>query len=109
MSDHEIHDHPGTSAADADRAVASPEIASGPDRSDRRPGPGDDASEPSGSDAEFARVVEQITRRLQVGEDIDEARLAEDYPAWAETIGGLMPTLRELAELGRVVEDHDGG
>ena len=55
-------------------------------------------------DAEFAALVESITRRIQAEEPVLEESLATDYPGWAESLHRLLPALRSLAEVGRAVE-----
>ena len=71
--------------------------------------PRHDASGGGELDAEFAKLVESVTRRLQLGEVVDEETLADDHPDWGDTLRGLIPALRELAALGRVLDGDDPG
>ena len=58
----------------------------------------------AGLDADFARLVESVTHRLQSGEAIDERQLAREYPQWSADLRSLLPTLRGLAELKGMAE-----
>ena len=54
----------------------------------------------TGVDAEFAELVEQITRQIQTGEQIDEETYARNYPMYAERLHDMVPALQVLADLG---------
>jgi hypothetical protein len=51
----------------------------------------------------LAKLSEQITRRLQAGQPVAADDDQEQDPSCSEPIRGLLPTLRELAELGRSI------
>ena len=51
----------------------------------------------------LAELSEQITRRLQAGDPVEADDFLDRYPSCSAPIRGLLPTLRELAELGRSV------
>jgi serine/threonine protein kinase/Flp pilus assembly protein TadD len=55
----------------------------------------------SRSDHALARVVEQVTARIQAGEVIDAARLDADYPEHAERLRLLLPAIQLLADASR--------
>jgi serine/threonine protein kinase len=62
--------------------------------------------EPSTGDcSEFepglATLLEAVTRRIEVGEAVDAEQLAMEYPAWANSIRGLVPTIQGLARAGK--------
>ncbi len=65
------------------------------------PGSDDPADGDDGSS--LARLSEQITRRLQAGQPVEAGAYQEAHPSCSEPIRGLLPTLRELAELGRSI------
>ena len=107
MPDHEDRDRLDSSAATSGRVIDRDARPRGSGVLDGPAEDGDEPSDRSGLDAEFAKVVDQITRRLQLGEKLDEAKLAGDYPKWAETLRDLMPTLQELADFGQI-DEGDG-
>lgn len=47
-------------------------------------------------------VVEEYTRRLLSGDDVDLDVLLAEHPEWAGTIKSLLPTMQGLADLGQV-------
>ena len=51
----------------------------------------------------LAELSEQITRRLQAGDPVEADDFLDRYPSCSAPIRGLLPTLRELAELGRSI------
>lgn len=57
----------------------------------------------AGLDPELAELADEITERLQRGEQVDLETYAARHPEWAVTIRSLMPVLREMAELSRSV------
>jgi serine/threonine protein kinase len=63
-----------------------------------------DASDDEMIDAEFAGLVESITRRIQAGEAVDAESLVADYPDWAGTLRKVLPALYELAHAAKAVE-----
>jgi hypothetical protein len=63
----------------------------------------DHASDCGAVDPVLAGLTEQVTRRLQSGEAVDADDYADQYPAWAGPLRGLLPTLHGLAALGRSV------
>jgi hypothetical protein len=54
------------------------------------------------SDPALAEVAEQITRRLQAGQTIDEDDYVRRHPTLAAPIRLLMPAICGLAELGQL-------
>lgn len=62
------------------------------------------------ADPALARLAEAMTRRLQAGEACDVEALDGLDPAQAGPIRDLLPTLHDLAELGRRrARDHRRG
>jgi WD40 repeat protein/serine/threonine protein kinase/tetratricopeptide (TPR) repeat protein len=61
------------------------------------------------ADPLLPELVEQVTRRLQVGEAIDVDALVAGHPERADAIRRLMPALRELALLGSARSDGAAG
>jgi hypothetical protein len=61
----------------------------------------DDDSQAIERHAELAALTEQITRRMHAGEAIDVEDYALRYPKLAGPMRRLLPTLRQLAQLGR--------
>lgn len=61
--------------------------------------------DPTGDDegSPLAELSEQITRKLQAGDPVEAGDFLERYPACSTPIRRLLPTLRELAELGRSI------
>ncbi len=55
-------------------------------------------------DPVLAGLTEQITRRLQAGEEVDADDYAALHPACDGPLRSLLPTLHSLVELGRSVE-----
>jgi hypothetical protein len=51
----------------------------------------------------LAELSEKITRRLQDGEPVEAEDYLDQYPSCAGPIRGLLPTLRDLADLGRSI------
>ncbi len=58
-----------------------------------------------GLDPELLELVETTTRRILDGEAIDLDAMVQQHPLWAETIQGLLPTMRSLVELTEVETD----
>jgi len=55
---------------------------------------------PSGQvDPALAEIVEEITRRVQSGEEVDPEEYARSNPEWAALLRSLLLPLRELAQL----------
>ncbi|QEH34819.1 Serine/threonine-protein kinase PrkC [Aquisphaera giovannonii] len=52
----------------------------------------------------LVELVEETTRRLLEGEEVDLDRLAAEHPDWADLLRGLMPAMQGLADL----RDGDG-
>jgi hypothetical protein len=50
-----------------------------------------------------AELVEQITRKLQRGEPLEADDYLRQFPACSEPILALLPTLRDLSDLGRSI------
>ncbi|MHC5542109.1 protein kinase, partial [Singulisphaera rosea] len=50
-------------------------------------------------------IVEEYTRRLLSGEDVDLDALLAEHPEWAETLKGLLPTMQGLADFGQLEAD----
>ena len=62
-----------------------------------------------GEDRPLARLAEQITRRLQSGDPVDVWEILDRHPAHTDQILALIPTLRELTQLGRAsLRSHRG-
>ena len=49
-------------------------------------------------------MTEQITERLQAGEEIDVRYYLRRYPQWAGAICKLLPTMQHLVDYGRAVD-----
>jgi tetratricopeptide (TPR) repeat protein len=49
---------------------------------------------------ELADLIEQLTARLQAGEEIDSAALVAEHPEHADRLAGLLPASRAVAALG---------
>jgi hypothetical protein len=61
-------------------------------------------------DPVFVQLVEQITQRLQAGEEINVREYVRRYPQWASAILSLLPTMHDLVDLGWFVDrDRRGG
>jgi eukaryotic-like serine/threonine-protein kinase len=54
-------------------------------------------------DPVFLELTEQITRRLQSGEEIDVRDYLTRYPQWAGAICDLLPTMQNLVDYGRSI------
>ena len=54
----------------------------------------------SGVEAEFARLVAEITSKLQAGQAIDLELLAADVPEHIDRLRQLLPTLVAMAQIG---------
>ena len=54
----------------------------------------------------LAELSERITQRLQVGDEPGADELLGRYSSCSGPMLGLLPTLRELAELGRSISDR---
>jgi serine/threonine protein kinase/WD40 repeat protein len=52
------------------------------------------------ADLELEQLIEEVTARLQKGEPIDHARLAEEHPQQADQLRDLLPAIEVLAKLG---------
>ena len=48
-------------------------------------------------------LTELITRRLQSGETVVDDDFAKRFPEWVDFLQSMLPTIRELLELGRSV------
>jgi len=59
------------------------------------------ASEP---DPALVELTEQITDRLQAGEEVDARDYVRRYPQWAGAILKLLPTMHDLVDYGRAVD-----
>jgi serine/threonine protein kinase len=59
-------------------------------------------------DKAFARIIEELTHKLQSGEPIEEEQYFAEYPDHAERLRRLMPTLRVMADIGVAPGDHHG-
>jgi hypothetical protein len=55
----------------------------------------------------LAEITEQITRRLESGEPIGEDERVAVHAARADSILGLLPTLRTMVSLGEAMA-HEG-
>ncbi len=55
-------------------------------------------------DPAFIDVADQITRRLQAGDEIDVRDYVRRYPQWACAILELLPTMHGLVAYGRAVD-----
>lgn len=49
-------------------------------------------------ESELARLVDDLTERIQAGETLDIEAVAELYPAYADKLGRLLPVIQILAE-----------
>ncbi len=56
----------------------------------------------------FANLLEQITCRLDEGEEVDVELLACEHPQFAERLRELMPTMLAMANWGRAAESAEG-
>ena len=62
----------------------------------------------------LARLIDELTARLQAGEVIDADALAGEHPEYAAELRELLPALRAMADLSRsseadpAVRDGDG-
>jgi hypothetical protein len=63
------------------------------------------------ADPELDRLIEELTRRVQAGEDIDLEAFAREHPGHTEPLRRLLPALELLAGLSQSVmaEGHRGG
>ena len=78
------------------RAVGPPESPAG----DRPMIDQDDLMLAGGElDPEFLEVTEQITERLQAGDEIDVRDYVRRYPQWAGAICKLLPTMQRSRRL----------
>jgi serine/threonine protein kinase/tetratricopeptide (TPR) repeat protein len=59
--------------------------------------------------ADLADLVEQLTTRLQTGEDIDSAAVMTEHPEHAGRLAGLLPALKAAAALAAAGESSDEG
>ena len=58
-------------------------------------------------DPAFVELAEQITDRLQAGEEVDVRDYTRRHPQWASAILKLLPTMSDLVDYGRsVARDH---
>ena len=55
-------------------------------------------------DPAFLELTEQITERLQAGDEIDVRDYVRRYPQWAGAICKLLPTMHDLVDYGRAVD-----
>ena len=55
-------------------------------------------------DPAFLDVTDQITERLQAGEEIDVRDYLGRYPQWAGAICKLLPTIQGLVDYGESVD-----
>lgn len=63
----------------------------------------------AGLDPRLAELADEITERLQRGEEVDLDAYDARHPEWTATVRSLMPVLREMAELGRVLAAEADG
>jgi serine/threonine protein kinase len=63
------------------------------------------------ADPELDRLIEELTRRVQAGEDIDLEAFARQHPGYTEPLRRLLPALELLAGLSQSVmaEELPGG
>jgi serine/threonine protein kinase/tetratricopeptide (TPR) repeat protein len=59
--------------------------------------------------ADLADLVEQLTARIQAGEDIDSAAVMTEHPEHAGRLAGLLPALKAAAALAVVGDSCDDG
>jgi serine/threonine-protein kinase len=55
------------------------------------------------ADPELDRLIEELTRRVQAGEDIDLEAVAREHPGYSEPLRRLLPALELLAGLSQSV------
>ena len=55
------------------------------------------------ADPAFLELTEQITDRLQAGEEVNVRDYVKRYPQWAGAILKLLPTMHNLVDFGRAV------
>jgi hypothetical protein len=58
----------------------------------------------SDPDPALVELTEQITDRLQAGDEIDVQDYVRRYPQWAVAILKLLPTMHDLVDYGRSVD-----
>jgi serine/threonine-protein kinase len=65
----------------------------------------------SGADPELDRLIEELTRRIHAGEEVDLEAFAREHPGYAEPLRRLLPALEMLADLSLSVmsEGLQGG
>lgn len=56
------------------------------------------------ADPDFLDVTDQITERLQAGDEIDVHYYVGRHPQWAGAICKLLPTMQHLVDYGRAVD-----
>ncbi len=56
----------------------------------------------STTDRVLAELIDEVTKKLQVGEMLDLEHFASEYPEYAQQLRELLPTLEVLAELGEL-------
>jgi hypothetical protein len=56
------------------------------------------------ADPAFLELAEQITDRLQAGDEVDVRDYVRRYPQWAGAILKLLPTMHDLVEYGQAVD-----
>ncbi len=55
-------------------------------------------------DPAFLELTDQITERLQAGDEVDARDYLRRYPEWAGAIRKLLPTMNDLVDYGRAVD-----
>lgn len=60
-------------------------------------------------DSVLAELAEQITRKIQAGEEVDLEEYGHRYPRWAGTIRRLFPMLLRLTSLDRPAQVTPAG
>jgi tetratricopeptide (TPR) repeat protein len=56
-----------------------------------------------GADPELDRLIEELTRRVQAGEEVDLEAFAREHPGYTEPLRRLLPALEMLAGLSQSV------
>jgi hypothetical protein len=57
---------------------------------------------------ELAELSERLSHRIRVGKRVDVEDSVRRHPEWAKAIQELMPAIRDLTALGRVLADDPG-
>ena len=63
----------------------------------------------SGFDPALAKLLEEVTRRIEGGEAVDVDELTARYPLWADQIRLLVPAIAGLAKISRNLDDGAAG